>query len=107
MATRALEDHEGAIDLVEYRVTSLNSAHLVGGDHFLRELVEKRRTMSKQIQNEKQHADIWTEALPRGAFVHHREFLLGIERPIFVGDWDITEKILVDGANAQGRIFVC
>ena len=79
-AIRVLEDNEGAIALAKNPVSSSNSKHVHIRHHFLRELVNEEKITVEHVRSDEQHAaDILTKALPRGAFVRHRKFLLGIE----------------------------
>ena len=74
-----MEDNKGAIILAKSPVSSSNSHHIHVRHHFLRELVNEEKITVEHVRSDEQHADIHTKALPRGAFVRHRNFLLGIE----------------------------
>ena len=72
-----LEDNEGAITLAENPLSSSRSNHIDMRHHFLRNLTGEGVIEVTHVPSEKQHADIFTKALPRDRFEVHRDVALG------------------------------
>ena len=70
-----LEDNEGAIQLARYPITNSNSKHIDVRNHFIRDLIARKKISITHVASEYQHADFLAKALSNESFELDRDFL--------------------------------
>ena len=73
------EDNEGAIQLTTRNpITNSNLKHIDVRNHFIRDLVARKRISIIHVASEYQHAELFRKAISEEPFELHRDFVMNL-----------------------------